>query len=101
MEFSNAFDKVPHKLLNYNFSWYGIQGWIANFFSARSQRVVLDGAPSDSAPVLSGVPQGTVMGPILFLIYINDPPDEVVNSTARLFADACIIYHPIRNKKRH
>ena len=48
--------------------------------------------------VLSGVPQGTVLGPILFLFYI-DLPDEVVNSTVQLFADDCIIYRPIRNKK--
>ena len=103
MDFNKAFDKVPHKRLNYKLSWYGIRGdtlgWISNFLFARSQRVVLDGASSDSAPVLSGVPQDTVLGPILFLIYINDLPDGVENSTVRLFADDCIIYRPIRNKK--
>ena len=105
MDFSKAFDKVPHKRLNYKLSWYGIRGdtlgWISNFLSARSQREVLDGASCDSAPVLSGVPQGTVRGPILLLIYINDLPDGVVNSrpTVRLFADDCNFYRLIRNKK--
>ena len=66
---------------------------------AKSTGVVLDGASSDSAHALSGVPQGTVLEPILFLIYINDLPDGVVNGTVRSFADDCIIYHPIRNKK--
>ena len=107
MDFSKAFDKVPHKRLNYKLNWYGIRGdtleWITDFLSSRSQRLFLDGATPDSAPVLSGVPQGTVLGPglgpILFLIYINDLPDGVVNSTVRLFADDCIIYRPIRCKK--
>ena len=103
MDFSKAFDKVPHKRLNYKLNWYGILGdtleWITDFLSSRSQRIVLDGATSDSVPVLSGVPPGTVLGPILFLIYINDLPDGVVNSTVRLFADDCIVYRPIKSKK--
>ena len=73
-------------------------GWISNFLSARSQRVVLDGASYDSAPVVSSVPQGTALRPRLFRIYINDLPDGVVNITVPLFADDCIIYRPIRNK---
>ena len=100
MDFSKVFDKVLHKRLNYKLNWYVIQEdtleWITHFLSSKSQRVVLDGATSDSAPVLLGVPQGTVLGPILFLIYINDLPDWVVNNTVRLFADDCIIYRPIR-----
>ena len=62
-------------------------------------RVVLGGATSDSASVLSGVHQGTVLGPILFLIYLTDLPDGVVNSTVRLFADDYSIYLPIRCSK--
>ena len=101
MDFSKAFDKVPHRRLNYKLDWYGIRGntreWILDFLSGRSQRVVLEGASSDSEPVVSGVPQGTVLGPVLFLLYINDLPDVAVHSTARLFADDCIVYRPIRN----
>ena len=54
-------------------------------------------ASSDSEPVVYGVPQGTVLGPVLFLLYINDLPDVAVHSTVRLFADDCIVYRPIRN----
>ena len=101
MDFSKAFDKVPHRRLDYKLDWYGIRGntreWILDFLSGRSQRVVLEGASSDSEPVVSGVPQGTVLGPVLFLLYINDLPDVAVHSTVRLFADDCIVYRPIRN----
>ena len=101
MDFSKAFDKVPHIRLNYKLDWYGIRGntreWILYFLSGRSQRVVLEGASSDSEPVVSGVPQGTVLGPVLFLLYINDLPDVAVHSTARLFADDCIVYRLIKN----
>ena len=72
MNFSKAFDKVPYKRLYYKLNWYIIRWdtleWITDFLSSRSHRVVLDGTTSDSAPALSGVPQGTVLGPILFLI---------------------------------
>ena len=57
----------------------------------RTQSVVLDGEESDSVPVTSGVPQGSVLGPILFLIYINDLPD-LITSKVRLFADDTAVY---------
>ena len=67
MNFSKAFDNVSHKRLNYKLNWYGIRGdtleWITDFLSSRSQRVVLDGATSDSAPVLSGYPKGLSSDP--------------------------------------
>ena len=65
--------------------------WIRGFLSDRSQRVVVDGEFSSSIPVTSGVPQGSVLGPILFLAYINDLPEQV-KSQVRLFADDTVVY---------
>ena len=77
---------------------YGITGnlrtWISNFLTKRKQRVVVDGEHSDWTNVRSGVPQGTVLGPLLFLLYINDLPHGI-SSTVRLFADDCVMYHTI------
>ena len=69
MDFAKAFDKVPHRRLLYKLDYYGIRGsshwWISSWLSSRSQEVVLDGQASDPVPVLSGVPQGSVLGPFL------------------------------------
>jgi len=73
--------------------------WIASFLSERSQRVILRGKLSEAVAVTSGVPQGSVLGPSLFLIYINDIINETKHSTIRLFADDTIIYQPIKSMK--
>ena len=63
------------------------------------QSAVVDGAELDAVPVLSGVPQGSVLGPLLFLIYVNDLPDAVVHPSAivNLFADDVLLYHTVSN----
>ena len=101
MDFAKAFDKFAHNRLLYKLSSYGVKGntlgWIGSFLSGRSQIVVLEGKSSSSAPVLSGVSRGSVLGPALFLIYINDLPEYVSNSTVRLFADDTLLYLTIHN----
>ena len=76
----------------------GRHNCIRSFLSDRSQQVVVDGATSEAVPVISGVPQGSVLGPILFLLFINDLPD-CVKSKVRLFADDCIVYNQIDSTK--
>ena len=72
--------------------------WIDSFLCFRQQRVVVNGVKSDWAPVLSGVPQGTVLGPLLFSLYINDISSDI-ESEIRLFADDCVCYREIKDEK--
>ena len=98
LDFSKAFDRVPHQRLMRKLHHSGIRGsthhWISSFLTGRTQKVVVEGCSSDNVPVVSGVPQGSVMEPLLFLLFINDMPDKII-STTRLFADDCIVYRQI------
>ena len=104
LDFSKAFDTVPHRKLLYKLKNYGISGsthaWLSSFLTNRTMKVVIEGESSDEVPVESGVPQGTVLGPILFLCHINDLPLSV-KSQVRLFADDCLLYRTINNQNDH
>ena len=104
LDFSKAFDKVAHKHLIYKLDYYGIRGnllnWLTSFLQNRSQEVVVEGINSTSCNVTSGVPQGSVLGPVLFLMYINDIGLNI-HSEIRLFADDILLYRPIRTPNDH
>jgi hypothetical protein len=98
LDFQKAFDKVPHKRLLEKVKSLGIEGtvynWIKDWLNDREQRVILGNAASDWVKVTSGVPQGSVLGPILFLIYINDIDDGIACKLLK-FADDTKIYSEV------
>ena len=100
MDFQKAFDKVPHHRLLTKLEAYGVKGkalrWINAFLKGRKQRVHVRGNYSSWKDVLSGIPQGSILGPVLFVIYINDMPN-CVRSNMLLFADDTKIYRGIQS----
>ena len=79
---------------NTNIYTWSLLTWIRNFLTNRTQCVILNGHSSQLSNVLSGVPQGTVLGPLLFLCYINDLPNNVT-SRVKLYADDVLLYSPV------
>ena len=101
LDFKKAFDKVPHQRLLLKLKAHGIGNgminWIEKWLIDRRQRVVprvVDGEVSNWKAVLSGVPQGSVLGPILFLIYINDLDDDITSKVLK-FADDTKVFRKI------
>ena len=101
LDFSKAFDRVPHARLINKLQAYGIDGplksWINDFLANRSQRVFINNIASENSNVTSGVPQGSVLGPTLFLIFINDI-SENISSHIKIFADDTKIYRSIQSQ---
>ena len=102
LDIPKAFDKVWHDGLIYKLKQNGVAGdlldTLTNFLKERKQRVVLNGQYSTWTNVEAGVPQGSILGPLLFLVYINDLPENLV-SNPKLFADDASLFSVIRNKQ--
>ena len=102
LDFRKAFDTVPHKRLINKLKAYGVNGpildWIESFLTGRTQRVKVKNSYSDYTSVKSGIPQGSILGPLLFIIFINDLPD-VVKSACKIFADDTKIYNSHKKYK--
>ena len=101
LDFAKAFDKVDHIILLKKLKSFGIEGkihfWLKNFLSNRQQFVLVNGKKSRGENVLSGVPQGTVLGPLFFIIYINDINDVISHSRIKIFADDSKLIKSVNN----
>jgi len=102
LNFSKAFDSVPHRRLLLKLDCIGVRGnllrWIQAFLVSRRQRVVVNGCSSNWAPVSSGVPPASILGPLLFLLYVNDI-GVCLESQTRLFADDCTIFRDVAGRE--
>ena len=102
LDISKAFDRVWHKALLHKLKQFGITGplldWFADYLKDRFQRVMINGQVSDWIRLLFGVPQGSVLGPLLFLIFIDDITHSVDNCSIRLFADDTCLFITVDNR---
>ena len=100
LDISKGFDKVWHDGLLHKLKAYGVQGelfsLLTNYLQKRKQRVLLNGQTSEWREIISGVPQGSVLGPLLFLMYINDLPDGIT-SLCKIFADDTSLFSKVHN----
>ena len=102
LDFSKAFDSVPHDRLVVKLDFHGIRGkmlnWIRAFLTNRKQKVSVNAVLSLSSPVVSGVTQGSVLGLVLFLLFINDISNSI-HSNLRLFANDCVLYKEVATQQ--
>jgi retron-type reverse transcriptase len=102
LDISKAFDSIDHSILIDKLFMYGIRGvaldWFSSYLTNRRQYVILNGSSSNLASVSHGIPQGSILGPLLFLIYINDLPKVAPEAHFILFADDTTVLLPINNK---
>ena len=102
-DLSKAFDTVPHQQLLFKLFELQVDPslirWVSNCLTNRTQSVVLGGAQSNPLPIVCGVPQRSVLGPLLFLIYINGVSASVTDSKITLYADDIALYKIIRNPR--
>ena len=98
LDFAKAFYSVPHQRLLLKLEAFGIHGsmlqWFSLFLTTRWQRVIINGCFSERSPVMSGVLQGSILGPLLFILYINDLPSSI-SSYMKIFADNVAMYHSV------
>ena len=96
LDIEKCFDSINHKILLQKLKYYGIDKssleWFQNYLHGRSQCVRVNNVTSDEKPCHIGVPQGSILGPLLFLLYVNDLPQYVQNQNCNIFADDTIIY---------
>ena len=102
LDFAKAFDSVPHDLIVHKLKIFGFGSnllqWIGNYLQGRYHSVMIEGQVSSPLPVTSGVPQGSIIGPLLFVLYINDICD-VFTSFMKLYADDAKLYRNINSRK--